>query len=227
MGKLRSWEGECLTLLWVEWGFKLEPFGPSPWDKPLCCTVCLLFTTQMMQVFTTFHEVRAERHEKGLIASGNGAHIREWSSMNAWCLGNRFPLITRNQFLSGKAIQERKGVLWAGASPYITGTSNMSQVPGWQWGCRGVQGSHTELAWMLPEVSSRHDSLRSCDLTSVLKHSISKRGLDHLQLRCETFPGMISQWHFNKYSINNNLSELPTMLEKEYIKGAWLIDAGS
>lgn len=44
MGKLRSWEGECLTVLWVEWGFKLEPFGPRPWDKPLCCTVCACFS---------------------------------------------------------------------------------------------------------------------------------------------------------------------------------------
>lgn len=78
----------------------------------------------MMQVFTIFHEMRAERHEKGLIASGNGVHIREWSSMNAWCEGNRFPLITRNQLFSGKAIQERKGVLWAQVSPSITGTSN-------------------------------------------------------------------------------------------------------
>lgn len=143
------------------------------------------------------------------------------------CLGNRFPRITRNQFLSGKAIQERKGVLWARVSPSIAGTSNMSQVLGWQWCCRRVQGSHAELAWVLSEVSSQHDSLWSSDLTSVLKHSISKQGLDHLQLRSETFPGMISQWHFNKYSINNNLLKLPTMLEKEYIKGARLIDAGS
>lgn len=53
------------------------------WPPTLLHCLCLLFTAQMMQVFTTLHEVRAEKHEKGLIALGNGAYIREWSSMNA------------------------------------------------------------------------------------------------------------------------------------------------
>lgn len=120
-----------------------------------------------------------------------GAHIREWGSTHG-CLGNRFPPVTRNQFSSGKAIQQRKRVLWAEMSPSITGKSNTSWGPGWPWCCSRVQGSKVVLAWVPSEVSFWHDSLWSCDLTSILKHSISKQGPDHLQLYSERFPGMIS-----------------------------------
>lgn len=164
MGKLRSWEGECLTLLRVEWGFKLEPFGPSPWDIPLCCTACAYFSLLRWCRFSlpcmSWEQKGMKRdwlHQEMESISENGA---QWMH---GCLGNRFPLITRNQFLSGKAIQEMKRVLWAWVSPSIAGTSNMSQVPGWQWCCRRVQGSHAELAWVLSEVSRFPLDMTLCD----------------------------------------------------------------
>lgn len=76
---------------------------------------------------------------------------------------------------------------------------------------------------------SSYEDMNFCDPVICLKssatHSASK-GLI-IYSYSEMFPGMISLWHFNKYSINNNLLNLPTTFEKEYIKEGWLIETGS
>lgn len=89
--------------------------------------------------------------------SEKGVRIREWGTVYG-SLGNRFPLKTRESFLSGKAIQQ-KGLLWAGTSPSIISISKVS------WELRdgdvieGVLGLNAGVGMVLSEVSVRHESL--------------------------------------------------------------------
>lgn len=110
---------------------------------------------QIMQVCCTSHDVRAERDWKKFVLSQNGIHTGEWSSMHG-NLGRRFPLKTRKDFLSWQSHPAKERLFWAGTSPSITKTSNISWCLRGSDVVEGVQGLDAELAWVLSEVF-RHE----------------------------------------------------------------------